>query len=132
VTRKPEWQGLLDAFIQEHRLDPYEYGKWDCCLFVCSAIHAMTGVDPGERFRGAYSSCEEARRLGYVVPRIVEQVCAEHDMKQVPALLARRGDVALVKRSLGIVALNGSDVILISQTGLSYISLSLARRAWHV
>jgi hypothetical protein len=132
VTRTPDWQAQLDAFIGEHRADPFRYGEWDCCLFVCGAIHAMTGVDPGEGYRGAYSSREEARRLGFLVPRIVATVCAAYGMERTPVPFARRGDVALVRRSLGIVALNGSEVLLISKAGLSNIPISLASRAWHV
>ena len=46
MTRKPDWQALLDAFLAEHQFDSFQYGRWDCCLFVCDAIQAMTGVDP--------------------------------------------------------------------------------------
>ena len=64
VTRKPDWQALLDAFLAEHQFDSFQYGRWDCCLFVCDAILAMTGVDPAAAYRGTYSSRAESRRHG--------------------------------------------------------------------
>jgi hypothetical protein len=131
MTRKPDWQSLLDAFLNEHQFDEFEYGRWDCCLFVCAALKVMTGVDPASRYRGAYSSRATARRLG-PVPKIVTAVCAELGLEECPVLRAQRGDIALVKKSLGLVALNGREILLVSSKGLWRAPLSMAVRAWHV
>jgi hypothetical protein len=126
----------------EHRSDAFRYGRWDCCLFVCDAIRVMTGVDPAADFRGAYSSRTGARHalLAHVgsasVQAVVEAVTAKYGMQETSVLHARRGDVALIKRSrdhsLGLVALNGRDIALASSTGLWTIPVSAAVRAWHV
>ena len=133
MTRKPDWQSLLEAFLEEHRLDAFEYGRWDCCLFVCDAVNVMTGVDPAARFRGTYHTFEQSRMMTRgSVRATVAATCAENGMEEVPVTLARRGDVALVKRSLGLVALNGREVILTSSKGLWRVPLSMAARAWRV
>jgi hypothetical protein len=142
VTRKPDWQALLHAFLMEHRCDAFSYGRWDCCLFVCDAVSVMTGVDLAAGFRGAYSSRSEARRaiLGHCgstsVRAIAETVTAKNTMPETSVLHARRGDVALIKRSrdysLGLVTLNGRDIALASAHGLWTIPVAAAVRAWQV
>jgi hypothetical protein len=142
VTRKPDWQALLHAFLMEHRFDAFSYGHWDCCLFVCDAVCVMTGVDLAAGFRGAYSSRSEARRAilahcrSTSVQAVVEAVTAKNGIEETPVLHARRGDVALIKRSrdysLGLVALNGRDIALASSHGLWTIPVAAAVRAWHV
>ena len=142
MTREPDWQARLHAFLMEHRSDAFRYGRWDCCLFVCDAIFEMTGVDPAANFRGAYSSRAEARRAliaqvgSSSVEAAVEAVTAKHGMRETGVLHARRGDVVLIARSrdfsLGLVALSGRDIALASSRGLWTIPLSSAVRAWHV
>ena len=137
MTRKPDWQALLDAFLAEHQFDSFQYGRWDCCLFVCDAVFVMTGVDPAAAYRGTYASRAEARKAACgSVQATVEAVCAEHGMDETAVPFARRGDVALVGRrrdcSLGIVALNGREIVLTSSAGLWRVPLGTAVRAWHV
>jgi hypothetical protein len=70
------------------------------------------------------------------VQAVVEAVAAKHSMQDTPVFHARRGDVVLIRRgrdySLGLVALNGRDIVLASVHGLWTIPVSSAVRAWHV
>ena len=126
----------------EHRFDAFSYGRFDCCLFVCDAISVMTGVDPAAGFRGTYSSRAEARRAilahcgSASVQAVVEAVTTRYGIEETPVLHARRGDVALIKRSrdhsLGLITLNGRDIALASSHGLWTLPVSAAVRAWHV
>jgi hypothetical protein len=142
MTRRPDWQARLDSFLREHQQHPFAYGSWDCCLWVSSAIQAMTGVDPARAFRRHYSSRGEALTLiktvtgSSSVEAIVAQTAKELWMPEIPIPFAQRGDVVLVKRardySLGLIALNGREVIVCRARGLCRISLSHALRAWRV
>jgi hypothetical protein len=143
VKRYPDWQGRLGAFLSKHQFRSFQYGRWDCCLFVCDAIEVMTGIDPASAFRGTYSSRVEARKAvrmyGTSVRAAVEAVTDEYGMPEAESILhARRGDVALIRRSrgrdysLGLVALNGREVLLTSSMGLWRMPLETAVRAWHV
>jgi hypothetical protein len=137
VIRRPDWQQRLDAFLRDHQFEPFHYGRWDCGLFVCSAIAVMTGVDPAASLRSVYSSPREAiqtlRARGLrSVEALVESVTTEYRMPETPVTCAQRGDVALVRHSLGLVAMNGREVLLASQKGLWRVPLSMASRAWRV
>ena len=142
MTRSDDWQARLEAFLSKHQFDSFHYGRWDCCLFVCDAIREMTGIDPAAAFRGSYSSQVEARRAvrayGTTVQAVVEAVAVQYGMPETGVLHARRGDVALLRRncgrdySLGLVALNGYEIVLTSSMGLWRMPVATAVRAWHV
>jgi hypothetical protein len=135
LSRLPCWQCSLSKFLFLNSDRHFAYGSFDCCLFVCDAIQAMTGTDIAARFRGAYSSLKEARKYGSV-RKIVEQVTAEFAMPEVSILHAQRGDAALVKRRhsyvLGLVDLNGRQIVVLSGNGLMRIPVREASRAWRV
>ena len=142
LIRLPGWQGALDGFLTAHRETRFEYGAWDCCLFACDAIQVMTGVDVAVQFRGRYHSRTEALRAirDYAgspsVRAAAGRVTEAYAMPQVDILRARRGDVMLIRRprdySLGIVALNGTDVITVTPQGLQRIGLLNAVCGWRV
>lgn len=142
MTRLPDWQTRLDSFLNLHAQDPFAYGSWDCCLFVCDAIREMTGVDPAQDFRDKYKSRDEAYRLikaatgAKSLQMIVASITTKLKMQEIPMLMAQRGDVVLVKRardySLGLIALNGRELKVCRAQGICSVSLSHATRAWHV
>ena len=143
LIRFPDWPSRLQAFLLEHKDEPFHYGQWDCFLFVCGAICAMTGVDPAAPFRGTYSSRVACRRamIAYCgsasVRAVAEALFAtDYGMPESATLRARRGDVALIQRSrdfsLGLIALNGRELTVAFSRGLGKAPLSAAVRAWHV
>jgi hypothetical protein len=142
MTRLPDWQARLDSFLRAHAHDRFVYGSWDCCLWVCSAIHAMTGVDPAQDFRDKYQSRGEAYRAikaatgATSVQAIVASITAKLQMPEIPVRRAQHGDVVLIERardySLGLIALNWSEIIVCRSQGLCRISLNQAIRAWRV
>ena len=142
MQRRPDWQGVLDEFLRANRNRPFEYGMWDCCLFVCDAIAAMTGVDLATYYRGKYSTRTGAlhaigEQLGTAsIQAVAANAAAAHQMPEVPVPHAHRGDMVLVAcgrdYSVGLIALNGRDVIVTSRRGLWRLPLSRAVRAWQV
>lgn len=56
MTRRSTWEADLSAYIASVRDDRFEWGRLDCGLFFAGAVLAMTGCDPGEPFRGKYST----------------------------------------------------------------------------
>ena len=142
MQRRSDWQSVLDEFLRAHHNRRFEYGTWDCCLFVCDAIVAMTGVDLAASYRGKYSTRTGAlhvisERTGTAsILAVAENSAAAHHMPEIPVLHAHRGDMVVVARgrdySLGLVALNGRDVIVTSKRGLWRLPLSHAVRAWQV
>jgi hypothetical protein len=141
LTRKDSWQLLLHQYLCACREKPFRYGAMDCCLFVCDAIEAMTGVDVAAPLRGQYSSRKQAFRAiekyaGHPsVQAVTERVTRDHEMPEVTPLLAQRGDVVLLERSydfsLALVGLDGA-ILAAAAVGFEHAPLSLATRAWRV
>ncbi len=102
----------------------------------------MTGVDPAHEFRDNYASRGEAYRSieaatgAKSVQAIVASITAKLQMPEIPVPCAQRGDVVLVQRardfSLGLVALNGREIVVCRARGLCRIPMSHAIRAWRV
>lgn len=57
------WRPSLQSYILEGRANSFEWGKWDCALFVCGAIEAMTGEDLGKSYRGRYTTAAGGLKL---------------------------------------------------------------------
>jgi hypothetical protein len=135
LWRRSCWQCELLRFLTATRNTRFAYGTFDCCLFACDAIKAMTGTDIAAAFRGTYTTGKAAHQLHGSVRTIAETVTTQFEMPAVPVLLAQRGDLVLIKRardySLGVVDLKGQIAIAL-RTGNGRIPLERAAAAWRV
>lgn len=125
---------LLTAVVEHHRDTPFAWGVHDCCLWSASAVHAQTGRDPAEAFRGTYHNRTEARAL---IARDfggdIENIPAAVGLVEIPLLQVRRGDVvsAYFKGygvSLGVCI--GTKAAFAGRTGMVFIPMERCRRAW--
>jgi hypothetical protein len=142
LVRFPDWQTRLHRFLLASANVQFEYGVIDCCLFACDAVLAMTGTDPALEFRGKYSSRAEAvkimrRHTGKKTLRaFVTRTFTAQQIESVPVLFAQRGDLILLKRSadysLGILALNGQEIVGLAKQGITHFPLAQACLAWRV
>jgi hypothetical protein len=146
VTRRSDWQSRLHNFIQANRNKPFQWGSWDCCLWVASAIQAMTDVDIAADWRGKYSSATEAAGVcqqvcgDASVGAMAAHVAGVEQMSETPVLHAQRGDMLLLDNptaelgeSLGLVSFNGYEAWAIATSGLVLVDIAAhAKRAWRV
>lgn len=142
LTRLPCWQCSLARFLIDNQNRPFAYGSFDCGLFVSDAILAMTGADLAAPFRGKYTSRAELLPLirQYAGARslraLAERITSDYQMPEVPILRAQRGDLVLLKRardySLGLVDLNGRDIVVAFAHELRRLPIARASRAWRV
>jgi len=102
MTRLPDWEARLSAWIVTNRSREFAWGQWDCILMACSAVEAQTGVDPAAEYRGRYSdargAAEALRELGKGT--LIKTVDAEFDRR--PVGKARRGDLVMFEQSIGV------------------------------
>lgn len=132
IVRFPDWVARLERYLGAQRGRAFRYGAFDCCLFVCGAVEAISGVDPGRDFRGKYLSRETGRARLWEAGGF-SSVAKAHGLNSIAPGLALRGDVLQMKRfSLGVVALNGRDAIVMGEYGLIAVPSSTAIAAWRV
>jgi hypothetical protein len=141
MTRTPTWNTALAEFIHERLTSPFVWGQNDCCLFACDAVLAMTGVDLAASFRGKYSDTKSAYKLiksyaGGGLSEFADKVAAENSIQEVGLNYATGGDVVLVTGdqgdTLGVVELNGRDVVATGPEGLMRLPRANWKKAWKV
>ena len=124
-ARLPDWEARLSALVGERQREPFSWGSHDCALWGADAVHALTGADFGDAFRGKYSDAEGAalalRRYG---AGTVIRTFDKHLHRTSPAL-AKRGDLARVKA--GHFAPHGAIGVVYGGVALCVGDLGLVR-----
>ena len=98
IERVQDWPILLDEYIRDHLNKPFTWGDNDCCLFACTAVQILTGIDPAESWRGKYTSREAALHLAQVrgcntVYDIAKSMAAQYGFEEIMPGFASRGDI---------------------------------------
>ena len=60
MARLDNWQNNLAELIEEKRSEPFQFGTFDCSLWACMAIEAVTGHKLHESYLGAYKTAKGA------------------------------------------------------------------------
>lgn len=141
MTRLPDWQSRLSEYILVNARRPFQYGELDCGLFVAGAIHAMTGVDVAAELRGYSSRREAFDRIAAAcgsrsMAKIADHLAAKFGILEISPAFAQRGDPVQLERGakakLGVVGMNGYEVLIPYRDGLLRVPKRLALRAWHI
>jgi len=146
MTRAHDWPSKLEKFVSENRTRSFQWGTWDCCLWVASAIEAITGMDVAAPYRGQYADANGAARICVEacgkadLASMAAYVASQNQMPEIPVLRAQRGDMLLLKdpanpgsQCLGMVAFNGHQAIVVGSSGMLPVDIAAhAVRAWRV
>ncbi len=141
VDRKKNWVQCLERQIYESASKEFRWSEHDCTMFACNCILAITGIDPAANFRGKYHNKKETAVIlqnyaGDGLLEAADKMCAESDFAKIPPLKAQRGDVIYltleVGGTLGIVSLNGKEILIAAKKGLTTRPLEMAEYAWRV
>jgi hypothetical protein len=91
--------------LRDQKDQPFQWGVNDCLMFPANVVKALTGdFDPGEGFRGTYSSYEESQAILAANGGIVDFITARLGIAGTRDYLkAQRGDVVIMKTPYGIM-----------------------------
>jgi hypothetical protein len=96
--RRDGWEQRLADVLTDAQTRAFAYGAWDCCLFACAAIGALTGTDPAASFRGRYTdedSCASVLNTHGGILSIAERAANTGGFARITPREAQRGDVVL-------------------------------------
>jgi hypothetical protein len=132
MTRVPDWESRLAAYLVEAEGRPHVYGQHDCTTFAAGAVMAMTGVDPMPEFRGRYSTAKGSamalRRYGAGTL----EATMDAKFEAIGRAFARRGDVVLFESAVGVCI--GADAMFVGtddeKPGLIRVPRALWLKAW--
>lgn len=143
--RNDDWVIRLADYIAVHADQPFSYDSakgLDCCSLVFGAILVVTGIDAGLPFRGQYRTRRQASALMKAhcgkpsLEPFIDALMAQHGFLEIPPLFAGRGDVVLVptkaRHHLGVMDLNGRDVLSVCEEGIARTPITTACRAWRI
>lgn len=139
MNRLTDWQSKLAAVIKQKQRDSFEWGRNDCCLFAADCIHAMTGIDPAEPYRGKYSSRLEGYKImrefcGGALSESIDKMGTLYGYIEVKPVFAQRGDLGLYtgERDPALGVCMGSQFAYLTEKGLRYFPRKAVVKAWKV
>lgn len=121
MDRYQNWAEKLSDFLFASKDREFVRGEFDCALFACDAFLVQTGIDPGEDFRGKYTTLQgaakELKKHGGTLRQVtVKKFEGEFKLQRVLVAFAQRGDMAYAKVGketvLAVVDLSGRFLTL--------------------
>lgn len=134
MIKKTDWQLLLINYLTQNKSTPFTWGEFDCCLFACNCVEVMTGFDPGQTYRGRYTTAIGAQRAltKYAQGTIVSAFTAVFGPVK-PRLNAGRGDIVLVQQLdeqlIGVMC--GGHIWVVGDNGVFQVPFSQVIGCWH-
>jgi len=141
MIRFHDWPTRLAKYFEDCQDTPFEYGAFDCVLFACGALQAMTGIHPLQQYIGKYKSSVTAARqmktyAGGGVPETAAKASLSIGLRPTSPALAKRGDMVLVVQegtaAWGVVDLNAgfARVVSANEAGAGQIPLKFVTHCW--
>jgi hypothetical protein len=138
VTRAPEWQQRLRAFLDQAALWQYDPVSANCAHFILGAVGALAGKDPEvicRELRIALPADEAGVRELLVKRRGLRGIATAYfgGKPRGDMLNAREGDIAVLDgddgETLGVVE-GGGVLCVAADRGLLRIRLTQAKGFW--
>jgi hypothetical protein len=143
VERRRGWEyGLIEVLGTPI---PFSWHRRNCALFAADVVRAMTGTDPAAAWRG---HAGHQRRRALIASGAMEEAVTQALGPPLASVReAGRGDIALLRKGrhagpdglvdaprdvVGVVGLDGVNVHLLLQQGLTRVRLADCALAWHV
>ena len=149
LKRTPHWATReFNTFMRDRMDTPFVWGVTDCALFAADGVLAMTDVDIASEFRNKYHDQESSMAVAAEVtglnnPTVADcaaYCAAKHGLKEVPPLMAQRGDLVVLSDAgrviAGLIHLSGRHVVAQGELGIKKIPITitpaLVLRAWRI
>ena len=139
TRRKQGWEDLLAAHIDKYSLTPFRWGRLDCVRFSIGWVRKVTGLPVMYPIWGTWTNKKEAMEIRERLQfdnwgDLVSFYMDEQGFKEVPPLMARRGDVVVFMgeggATLGLC--DGKFILSPSSKGLVKSKFNRGIRAWRI
>lgn len=130
--RLENWEDKLYSYIESVKIEPFKWGKFDCCSFTAGAIKEITGFDFYKDYKNKYDSEETAYLTLYEVSGYKTIIGLLNNLFEKKELsMAQRGDIVLSQqKAIGICL--GVKSAFTSPEGLTYLETSNCLKCWGI
>lgn len=130
MSRLPDWEARLSAYLSAPGRDCFVWGQSDCALFSCGAIEAMTGKHPFPEFIGAYSDRKGAARALRDLGMGTLHRTFGSRFQSIENSFAKRGDIVWAHDALGVCI--GSFALFLGDEGFIRVPRADFADAWSI
>jgi len=141
VTRRrlPGWEVVLERTIDQARDKVFAWGRFDCALWACDVVLAITGIDPAEAFRGTYADERGAHRALWLFAAggllaTAQRIAERQGWPAIEPAYAQTGDFAIIGGpqgdACGIVLRD--QVVGVTTRGLCFVPASRIVAVWAI
>ncbi len=128
MSRLPDWEDRLHAFIAANMARPFQWGEWDCALFATACAAELTGEDRAAAFRGAYDTREGAALALREIGKGTLIKTLDSLFPRKPFGLAVRGDLVMAATAVGVC--DGAWAWFVGETEQGEGLVRIPRREW--
>jgi hypothetical protein len=128
VTRLPDWEPRLAAYIESVRDSEFAWGKHDCALHSANAVLAVTGDDIATKFRGKYSTARGSLRALKRYGAGTLKSTIDDALPIITPAFAQRGDLVWRHGMVGVCL--GADAAFVGEIDAVPGLVRFPRRDW--
>ena len=136
MKKKADWQSLFFAYIEEVYNKPFEWGKWDCCMFSDACIKTMTGkalIPKDLKWKDEPSAMKAIKDYGGTLGKAIDKAAKAQKLKRIKPGFLQSGDLVIWKEETEMCGIyNGNAILCPSEDGLAVKTSELALRGWRI
>ena len=137
MRKQIDWQIKFDNFIEAHMEKPFEWGKWDCCLFSDACIKAMTGQSliPKELvWKDKESALQAITDYGVTLKNSIKKASKRKDLEKVDLNYLQKGDLIVMEQDGNNVCgmFNGAKTLGVNDEGIVVLKDFKIIEAWRI
>jgi len=136
LKKRDDWQCELHKFLTRAKKIPFEWGKWDCCIFADEAMQSIYGerVIPDDlKWDDEKTARKAILRYGHgCLGRAVGRAAKAAGMTEVVMCAPQKGDLVLhyVEGALAVGIYDGYAIASPSDNGVARSNVKMIAKAY--
>ena len=136
MKKKQDWILLFDQFIQKYYDKPFEWAKWDCCMFSDAYIKTMTGeslIPKALKWTDEESALKTIREYGKNLNGSIKKAAQAKKLEKIDPNFMQKGDLCVIKQETQLCGISdGHKILGPSESGISRIEYKEILAVWRI
>ena len=136
MKKKEDWIDIFFEFIRENKDKPFEWGKWDCCIFANACIKSMTGqnlIPSTLKWKNEETAMKAIKENGKTLNGAVTKAYKAKKLQTIKPMFITTGDLVIFKEESELVGISdGFNILEPSDDGIEFKSHDLIIKGWRI